>query len=315
MDRTTDLLVIGAGAAGVSAALTAAQSGIKVTLLEKEGEVGGSTVLSGGSVSLAGTDIQRKLGIPDSEQSLFDDIRRVGKNQNDPDIVRAYVDHQAETYQWMVENDVKFSDRVGFAEGSPVQRKHSINPAQAVAVLLEKALNTGFVDVIYGARAWSLICDPRTGRIAGVEVDGAEPYKVMSSRGVILSTGGFVKAPDLLGRFSPPYANVRTVGGKGNTGDGLLMAWKLGADVIDTAYIQGNFGQHPENHGAAVLPVYKGAIAVNNRGNRYTDESITYKQLADACLRQDGKITHQIFDQKILEEEVVCPTGVVHQIY
>jgi fumarate reductase flavoprotein subunit len=303
MDRTTDLIVIGAGAAGLTAALTAAQAGAKVLILEKEGEVGGSTVLSSGSVVFSNTDLQKSKGIEDSPQSLFDDIRRIGDNKNDPEVVRTYVDHQLDTYNWMVENGVKFSPDIGFSEGSQVQRKHFIDTHETIQTLLERVLSTGLVEIVYGARAWALITDPEQERVVGVEVEGTEAFAARAKFGVVLASGGFAKAPDLLGRFSPKYKDIRTINGKGNTGDGLLMGWKLGADIVDTPFIQGNYGQHRDNPGPPVLPLHKGAIAVNNRGNRYVDESVTYKQLADASLAQPEKQTFQVFDSKILDSE------------
>ena len=93
------------------------------------------------------------------------------------------------------------------------------------------------------------------------------------------------------------------VGGEGNVGDGLRMACKLGADLRDMAYIKGTFGKHPtdvhNNH--SCLAVYKGAIAVNQDGHRFVDESISYKLLGDAVMRQPYHCGYQIFDEPIFK--------------
>src|SRR5579862_9211362 len=103
-DETADVVIVGAGMAGFCAALEFAERGTDVMLLEKQAEVGGSSVLSGGSFAFAGTDLQRRMGIEDSAQLLFDDLRRVGNYDNDEALVRAYADHQLETYYWLAEH-------------------------------------------------------------------------------------------------------------------------------------------------------------------------------------------------------------------
>jgi succinate dehydrogenase/fumarate reductase flavoprotein subunit len=134
------------------------------------------------------------------------------------------------------------------------------------------------------------------------EKDGAR-FKVSGSDGIILASGGFGRNRELVHRFVPEYDNAVFVGGEGNVGDGLRMAWRLGADFRDMAYIKGTYGKHPvdtTNHHSC-LAVYKGAIAVNQDGKRYVDESISYKLLGDACMRQAYSSTYQILDQDIFE--------------
>jgi fumarate reductase flavoprotein subunit len=94
------------------------------------------------------------------------------------------------------------------------------------------------------------------------------------------------------------------MGGPGNTGDGLLMAWQLGAGFRDMAYIKGTFGNHPtagpEDH-FLLFPMYAGGIAVNAHARRFVDESLSYKLIGEACLKQPGCIGYQVFDQRIFE--------------
>ncbi|HLE44319.1 MAG TPA: FAD-dependent oxidoreductase, partial [Methylomirabilota bacterium] len=98
---TADLVVVGGGLAGVVAALEAADGGASVLLLEKMAELGGSSVLSGGCLAFAGTDLQQAQAIEDSDDLLFSDLREVGAFENDERVVRAYVAHQLDTYQWL----------------------------------------------------------------------------------------------------------------------------------------------------------------------------------------------------------------------
>jgi fumarate reductase flavoprotein subunit len=303
MDRETNLIVIGAGGAGLTAALTAAEAGLSVLLLEKEGDVGGSTLMSGGSFALAGTDIQEANGIADTAASLFDDLRRYGGNENVPDVVRAYTENQAETYAWLRGLGAKFAPTVRDSPGNSVKRTHTITPSAVIPLLAEKAKATGLVETVYGARAWKLNTDPATGRVTGVDVEGEDPFTAHATHGVIVASGGFTRAAELIKRFAPSFATARVSGGKGNTGDGLLMAWKLGADLLDVGHIQGNFGVHPAGKSNAVVhPIYRGGIVVNKNGNRYVNEAITFKMHSNACMAQPGKVTYQIFDQGVMNK-------------
>jgi fumarate reductase flavoprotein subunit len=108
----------------------------------------------------------------------------------------------------------------------------------------------------------------------------------------------------LLENFAPGQAQALRMGAAGCTGDGLRMAWQLGADLCDMGYISGTFGIHPdsgpEDH-HFLHSIYLGAIAVNRAGHRFVDESLSYKLVGDACLRQPGAIGFQIFDQTVME--------------
>src|SRR3546814_4571860 len=85
------------------------------------------------------------------------------------------------------------------------------------------------------------------------------------------------------------------------------MAWQLGAGLRDMPFIKGTFGNHPdagpEQH-TAMLAIYRGAIAVNRSGRRFADESVSYKLLGDACLRQEGHVAYQVFDEAIFQNQV-----------
>lgn len=304
MDLQVDVLVIGGGLAGFCAALELAEAGRRVVLLEKLGATGGSTVLSGGCVAFAGTDMQRAAGIRDSAELLFDDLRAVGQFENDEALVRAYVDHQLETFEWLRAHGVLFSPVIEAVSGQSVPRAHTVDPADMVRALEARCRASGRVTIILNTRAERLIRSESDGRVEGVVVHTGADQKTISVSGhVILASGGFSRNRELIHRFAPQYAEAVFVGGDGNVGDGLRMAWKLGADVRDMAYIKGTFGKHPvdttNNH--SLQAVYKGAIAVNQDGRRFVDESLSYKLLGDACMLQPCHTAYQIFDQPIFD--------------
>lgn len=300
----TDLLVIGAGLAGLSAALEAAEAGANVLVLEKLAETGGSSAMSGGCLAFAGTDLQAAQGVQDSPALLAQDLLDVGQHENDAALVRRYVEHQLDTYEWLKRQGVVFSPVIETSSGQSVPRVHTVDPADMVRTLQARCAATGRVQLRCGARATRLVRAGEDGAVTGVVgEDGDGAFEVRARAGVLLASGGFVHDAELVHRFAPHYREAVFVGGAGNVGDGLRMAWRLGADLRDMAYIKGTFGKHPVdtlNHHSC-LAVYKGAIAVNDAGRRFVDESISYKLLGDAVMAQPFHTAYQIFDQPIFE--------------
>lgn len=301
----TGLLVVGGGLAGFCAALQAAQDGLEVLLIEKLADTGGSSAMSGGCLAFAGTDLQAAQGVADSAELLAQDLTEVGRHEADPALVSAYVQHQLATYEWLKAQGVRFSPVIETSSGQSVPRVHTVDPADTVRQLRAQAQASGRVQLRTGTRALRLLRESETAPMHGVLAAGPEgEFEIHARHGVLLASGGFGRDAELVHRFAPHYANAVFVGGEGNVGDGLRMAWKLGADVRDMAYIKGTYGKHPvdELNHHSCLAVYKGAIAVNEHGKRFVDESISYKLLGDAVMAQPHHSSYQIFDQAIFEQ-------------
>lgn len=294
-------LVVGGGLAGFSAALEAAQRGGDVLLLEKMDEIGGSSAMSGGCLAFAGTDLQRAAGVEDSAELLRRDLLDVGQQRSDPALVDAYVTHQLETYEWLRAQGIEFSDSIDASSGQSVPRVHTVDPADMVRTLAARCRETGKVRVLKGTRGSRLVRHDDMARITSLLAEGREGALEIEADAILLASGGFARNAELVARFAPQYEEAVFACGEGNAGDGLLMAWKLGADLRDMAYIKGTFGKHPvdthNNH--SLLAVYKGAIAVNQDGRRFVDESLSYKLLGDAVMAQPYHTAYQIFDQPI----------------
>ncbi|MEV5412250.1 FAD-dependent oxidoreductase [Thermopolyspora sp. NPDC052614] len=301
MTERFDVAVVGGGLAGASAAATAAERGASVLLLEKNPTPGGSTVLSSGLNAYAGTDEQAAAGVTDDVELLRRDLLEVGGHRNDTALVDAYCREQLATYRWLRGHGVVFGAPLA-ASGQSVPRSHPVDTAAMVEALLRVATSRG-AEVRYRWAARRLeVTGDRVSGLRAIDRDGAE--HLVRAGAVVLATGGFSRSPALLNRFAPRMAKAVKAGGTGNTGDGLLMACKLGAGLADLPYIKATFGVFPwpspaeEGHG--LLAVYKGAIAVNGHGERFTDESLPYKQIGDACLAQPEGIAFQIFDAPVL---------------
>jgi fumarate reductase flavoprotein subunit len=296
----TDIFVIGGGAAGWSAALAAAQSGASVTLVEKLGESGGSSALSGGCLALAGTDLQAAQGVADNPDLLFKDLCEVGQGVNDAELVRTYCDAQLAAYDWLKGARVSFSPVIETASGQSVPRVHTVDPADMVRALKAAAERIGTVDYHPNCAAEGLLTDAE-GRVIGVRL--TDQRALHADKAVIIASGGFAKNQTMLDQYAPQYAEAVFVAGAGSQGDGLCMATALGADLRDMDYVKGTFGKHPtdETNDHSLQAVYKGAIAVNQDGERFVDESISYKLLGDAVMAQPWHTGYQIMDQGIFD--------------
>jgi fumarate reductase flavoprotein subunit len=300
--QATDVVVIGGGLAGFSAAIAAAAEGAQVTLLEKQPAIGGSTIISGGSFAFADTEEQRARGHADTPARLAEDLMQVGKQANDRRLVDAYAAHQAETYAWLKSIGVRF-ETVFAAGGQSVPRSHRTDPRKLMTLLRAAAEATGRIAVRLDARARRLQVNDK-GAVEGVTIEsGAREQRIDARRGLVIASGGFSRSEELLQNFAPTQKNAQRMGGPGNTGDGLLMAWKLGAAVRDMGYIKGTFGSHPTarpEEYKPLLAIYRGAIAVNRSGQRFVNEAISYKDIGDRCLEQEGALAWQVFDHPVL---------------
>lgn len=307
MASSYNVIIVGAGMAGLCAALEAAHRGATVLVLEKESTIGGSSLLSGRFMAFAGTDLQKENSIQDSTELLVADMLEVGQGKNDQRLVEAYGGHQLETYRWLVDNGVKF-EAVRAASGHSVPRGHTIVPVQAIQTLYDQAVSSGRVTFELDASVKRLLKNTDD-RISSViyETNGLE-YIAKANQGIILTCGGFSKSEELLQSFAPQLNEAIRIGGKGNTGDGIKLAWEHGAWVRDLPYLQGTYGFHPTASGEKkpqAHAFYKGAIIVNIQGKRFVNESISYKLIGTEALKQPDKRSFQIWDQNIMNESVL----------
>ncbi|WML39152.1 FAD-dependent oxidoreductase [Neobacillus sp. OS1-2] len=304
--ETYDLVILGGGLAGMCAAVEAGEMGAHVLLLEKQDELGGSTVLSSGYMAFAGTDMQDAAGISDSTESLLADMIEVGGGVNVPSLVHTYGLHQLETYSWLVEHGIEFR-ALEAVSGHSVPRGHIIDPHQAIQSLYRKVKDLPNATIRFCASAKRLFKN-KDGRINQIvyDFDGVE-HMVVAVKGVILASGGFAKSEELLQQFAPRLSGALRIGGAGNKGDGLQMAWEHGAWVQDLPYLNGTYGFHPSATGSVKsqgLAFYKGGIMVNQLGKRFVNESISYKLLGKAAFEQPDQISYQVWDQTVMDKSV-----------
>jgi len=309
----TEVLVIGGGISGYSAALAAAEAGSEVLLVEKTGAAGGSAVLSGGSFAFADTDMQRDEGIDDSAERLRDDILRSGLERNDRELVDLYVANQLDAYTWMKSIGIEFLT-VSLSGGQTVPRSHSPNVHDMFEVLERRASEQEMLRVLKNAPAVRLLtdsgtpggCSPDVARVCGalVGVDGHQ-HKVVARSGTILATGGFTRNKSLLGVFAPKAELATPISAESHDGDGLRFGMSVGAGLADMGTIAPTFGMATGTGRPIFLhAIYRGGIVVDPKGRRFVDESRSYKQLARVCLELDVPLSFQIFDARIMAQSI-----------
>ena len=311
-NRDADVVVVGAGLAGHAAALATAETGAAVVLLEKGESYGGTSAKAGGGLVFAGTDLQQAAGVDDDEDALRATLLAAGGGHADPATVEAYVDHQRATYGWMVGHGVRFDYDPDLQPGQ-LNRLHGTPPGHAVDVLHARVAEHPGVQYVASAAADRLLRGDD--RVTGILLDsGAELH---ASRGVVLSSGGFTRSDDLLAVFAPQWLPTTRMGGDHNTGDGLRMAWELGAGLADMSRIEASFGASvpafpllvdPEGGEPTLLfATTQGAVVVNRHGERFVDESLSYKKISSACVLQPDGLAFQVFDERVMRRSQPTP--------
>lgn len=315
-DMAADVVVIGAGLAGLCAALSASDLGAQVVIVEKADAPGGSTLWSFGTFSLAGTDEQATAGIPDDEDALRRDLLKAGGGHNNLEQVDLYVSEQRATYRWLKELGVRFAPPI-LGGGQSLARSHATDVRLLIDALVTQLKRSERVQWIDGATARQLNRSP-DGVVTGVTIDqGVRTQTLHARRGVILATGGFARSDELVLKFAPELQKTKRMGAPGVTGDGLRMGWAVGGDVVDIGWMEGTFGallpHYPSkdawtsNDSILLLPMYAGGIIVNRDGKRFVDESRPYRKIGNACLEQPDAVAFQLFDQTVMDTSIDEP--------
>ncbi len=301
-DGEADVIVVGAGTAGLPAAITAADRGAEVIILETWSGPASSLALIAGGTPFAGTDLQQENGIQDSPEELFREA--VETSGGSPELWRVVADTQLETYEWLKGLGAKAVE-LWSAPGNIVMRIHRWegHGAHLLKILRETAESKG-IKILFRHRARSLVLNPETNRVIGIKAEHAdETLNFKARKAVILATGGFIRNKELVKEYGPYYANCVPVTPPTHLGDGLKMALDLGAAtegiglaVCPSISVCTETNRTTTLHGS-------GSISVTRDARRWADEAgppytITLREL----IRQYPDGAHfVIYDSKIRE--------------
>ena len=302
-----DVVVIGAGGAGFSAAITAKNAGANVVLLEKMPAVGGNSLISGAEMNVAKNWVQPKLGINDDSPELHaQDTFKGGDGKGDMKVINVMTHQALDAAKWCRDYlGVRFEDDNLFFFGGH-SRKRALIPVghtgtEFIAKFQAKADELG-IPVITNMKAEELIKD-KDGRVVGVKatMDGSE-YTFNAKGGVVLATGGFGANPEMVKKYNPKIdERFKTTDAPGSTGEALYMAERAGAELVNMGYIQ-TYPICDPLSGAIELIAdarFDGAIMLNQEGKRFVEELQRRDVLSEAILNQTGRYCWVLWNDKI----------------
>lgn len=316
-DINVDIAVIGAGGAGLSAAVQANELGAKVVVVEKMAMVGGNTVRAAGGLNATETALQKAKGTKDSVEIMYFDTMKGGHWLNDPALVRTLAEKSASSVDWLLAHGGDFRD-VGLMAGATFPRTHRPTGGALVGPEVVRTLYTAAkaekIDIRTNTQATKILTD-KTGRVTGIQVKDKNGTYTIHSKAVVNAAGGFGANNELVSKYVPRLKGFATTNHPGATGDGLLLAEKIGANLIQMDQIQ----THPTvvpKVGEMITEAVRGngAILVNKEGKRFFNELQTRDAVSAAILKQKDSIAYLFFDSD-MQKSLKATNGYIKQPY
>ena len=301
--ESTDIVIIGSGGAGLSAAITATEKGAKVIVLEKMAYFGGNSNRSEGEMNAAGTKQQKAHGILDDTPERFAaDTIRGGHGLNDPALVKALTENAASAEEWLLDLGAHFCHRMGRGGGQTRARGHGPCDGSPVGIEIMRVLgeraDKDHIDMRLNNRVTKILM--KNGKVAGVQVKTPKGMETINAKSVILATGGFGANHKMVEKYRPELKGFSTTNHPGATGDGIVLAQQVGAGLTDIEQIQ----IHPtviKKNGALISESMRarGGFLLNKNGKRFTNELLTRDVVSANELKQPGGIAYLVIDNSI----------------
>jgi len=275
----TDVVVIGSGGAGLAAALTAAEAGVKVTVCEKQRSLGGSSNFFEGTFAVE-SDLQRKKYITYSRDEAFKNFMEYSHWRADPRVVRVFVDESAATIAWLQQQGVEFIDVTVLMPDTP-RTYHIVKGAgEALVKTLASSAKGKGVELRLGTAVTKILKE--TGRITGVIVEQDGEQTVINCRAVVIASGGYANNETWIKKYTgfDLDVNMIPIGNVDKMGDGIRMAWEVGAaeegmGVLEMYRIGPMGPEFPMKSHLQVVGVQPD-LWVNYLGERFCDESVSF---------------------------------------
>ncbi len=315
-----DLVVVGAGGAGLAAAVTAAEGGASVVVLDRLRVTGGATVFAKGIFAI-GSKFQKALGIDISIDEAFLQHMYYTHYLANARLVRAIFDKAADTIHWLDERGTEFIQPAELYPGAPRTWHTMKREGKSITKALEKTAKELGVEIHFRTRARKLIL--REGRVVGVVAEDKDGNRVeYGGKAVVIASGGFANNEEMMRKYTQAgEPTIRMAFGQvGKEGDGILMAWEAGAakegmhvvqrglagvmkkkEVLKEAPKKSQFDKHI----TAILK--QPTFWVNANGERFFNESeFSFAHIGNAMSKQPGQVLFNVFDdayRKYMEEE------------
>lgn len=305
-DIETGVVVIGAGACGLTAGLRALEAGAETVVLERDPRPTGSTSMSSGFIPAPGTRFQRATGVSETPADFAADIQRKAANGADPVVVKTVTEQIGPALEWLADaHGLEWQVLDGFLyPGHSNHRMHAVPEKTGAALMarLEAAAEAAGLPVVTNAHATMLHVEDDN-HITGVTLtrpDGTT--ESVACRAVILACNGYGGNPALVAEHIPEIAEAPYFGHPGNTGDALIWGRALGAAMKDLGAYQGH-GSLAEPHHILITwaLMMEGGIQVNAEGRRFSNEHQGYSEQAVKVLGQPGGFAWNVYDDRLHE--------------
>lgn len=311
-----DVLVVGAGGAGLTAAVRANQEGADVLIIEKMSMVGGNSNRAEGGMNAAGTKLEEELGLLDDSlidgdndlrstvENYIADTYRLGHDLANPDLVRTLAENSSDAIDWLGSVGALFTgvEPTGGCKGRAYlhQPEGGVPVGEFLVEKLSSVVKEQGIDIMLNTKATEILMED--GQVVGVKAEDNEHNYTIYAKSVVLATGGFGSNFELMASFDPSLANAVTTNHPGATGDGIIMAQAVGADTVDMEQIQ----LHPtviQENGLLVSESLrsKGAIIVNTEGRRFVNDLAARDVVSQAELQQPNGYCYIVFDQNLVD--------------
>ncbi len=309
VEETHDIVVIGAGGAGFSAAIEAKMAGADVIILEKLPVPGGNTLISGAEYAAPANWLQEKENIKDNPEQMAEDMLKGGDNKNDPELVKVVANGALDGAKWLRDVvGVEWENELMFFGGHSVKRSLIPKGASGQEIIVKqqaKAKELG-IKVLCNTPATELITD-ESGKVVGVKAEGPDAnYTFKTNKAVILTTGGFGSNIEMRKKYNPEIdENILSTNSVGSTGDGIDMAEKVGAELVGMEYIQTYPICDPLTGTLLYFDdarLYGHTVIVNKEGKRFVEELGRRDVMSMAIKAQTDHCCYEIVDQNGYEQ-------------
>ncbi|EHQ63626.1 fumarate reductase flavoprotein subunit [Paenibacillus dendritiformis C454] len=297
-----DIVIVGAGGAGMSAALEAKAAGMNPVILEKMPVAGGNTSKASSGMNASETKFQKEQGISDRNDLFYEETLKGGHNTNNKDMLRFFVDHSADAIDWLDSIGITLNN-ITITGGMSEKRTHRPKDGSAVGQylvtgLLKNVQEQG-IPIFVNANVKEIT--KQDGKANGVKVAFTQHgEKTIAAKSVVITAGGFGANMDIIAQVRPDLEGYVTTNHEGSTGDGISMIEKMGGTTVDMEEIQVHPTVQQENSyliGEVVRG--EGAILINSKGERFINEMAARDSVTAAINKLPEKKAFLVFDSGV----------------